>query len=56
MGIKYGRGWGGARISLSQGSVLSKEYFPSSLHILLKVSFIIFQGSVVTFLGFGAMS
>ena len=30
MGIKYGRGWGGARISLSRGSVLSREYFPSS--------------------------
>jgi len=35
MGIKYGRGSGGARISLSRGSVLSREYFPSSL-ILLK--------------------
>jgi len=31
MGIKYVRGWGGARISLSRGSVLSREYFPSSL-------------------------
>jgi len=31
MGIKYGRGWGGARISLSRGSVLSREYFPSSV-------------------------
>ena len=31
MGIKYGRGSGGARISLSRGSVLSTEYFPSSL-------------------------
>ena len=31
MGIKYGRGWGGARISLSQGSVLSREYVPSRL-------------------------
>jgi len=30
MGIKYGRGWEGARISLSRGSVLSREYFPSS--------------------------
>jgi len=30
MGIKYGRGWGGVQISLSQGSVLSREYFPSS--------------------------
>jgi len=27
MGIKYGRGWGGARISLSRGS---RENFPSS--------------------------
>ena len=33
MGIKYGRGWGGARISLSRGPVLSREYFPSSLQI-----------------------
>jgi len=32
MGIKYGRGWGGARISLSRGSVLSPEYFPSSYY------------------------
>jgi len=31
MGIKYGRGWGVARISLSRGSVLSTEYFPSSI-------------------------
>ena len=31
MGIKYGKGWGGARISLSLGSVLSREYFPSSV-------------------------
>jgi len=30
MGIKYGRGWGGARILLSRGSILSREYFPSS--------------------------
>jgi len=30
MGIKYGRGWGEARISLSRWSVLSREYFPSS--------------------------
>ena len=30
MGIKYGRGCGGARISHSRGSVLSREYFPSS--------------------------
>ena len=30
MGIEYGRGWGGARISLSRGSVLSREYLPSS--------------------------
>jgi len=30
MGIKYGRGWGGARISLSRGFVLSREHFPSS--------------------------
>ena len=35
MGIKYGRGWGGARISLSQGSVLSREYFPSSLFLFI---------------------
>jgi len=35
MGIKYGRGWGGARISLSRGSVLSREYFPSSLFYIL---------------------
>jgi len=33
MGIKYGRGWGGARISLSRGSVLSREYFPSSFNL-----------------------
>jgi len=33
MGIKYGRGRGGARISLSRGSVLSREYFPSSSYI-----------------------
>ena len=33
MCIKYGRGWGGAWISLSRGSVLSREYFPSSLCI-----------------------
>ena len=33
MGIKYGSGWGGARISLSRGSVLSREYFPSSLFL-----------------------
>jgi len=32
MGIKYGRGWGGARISLSRGSVLSREYFPLVYH------------------------
>jgi len=32
MGIKYGRGWRGARISLSRGSVLSREYFPFSLY------------------------
>ena len=31
--------WGGARISLSRGSVLSREYFPSSLGVL--------QGSVL---------
>ena len=31
MGIKCGRGWGGSRISLSRGSVLSREYFPSSI-------------------------
>ena len=30
MGIKYGRGCGGAWISLLQGSVLLREYFPSS--------------------------
>jgi len=35
MSIKYGRGWGGARISLSRGSVLSREYFPSSLFLFL---------------------
>ena len=34
MGIKYGMGRGGARISLSQGSVLSREYFPSSLNMI----------------------
>jgi len=33
MGIKYGRGWGGARISLLWGSVLSREYFPSSFNL-----------------------
>ena len=33
MDINYGRGWGGARISLSRGSVLLREYFPSSLYI-----------------------
>ena len=36
MGIKYGRGRGGARISLSQGSVLSREYFPSSIIYYMK--------------------
>jgi len=36
MGIKYGRGRGGARISLLQGSVLSREYFPSSIIYYMK--------------------
>jgi len=39
MGIKYGRGWEGARISLSRGSVLSREYFPSSSDILQNAPF-----------------
>ena len=30
--LYYGRKW--ARISLSRGSVLSREYFPSSLHFV----------------------
>ena len=38
MDIKYGRGWGGARISLSRGSVLSREYFPSSLYYVMSAS------------------
>ena len=38
MGIKYSKGWGGARISLSQGSVLSREYFSSSIeHVTIFV-------------------
>jgi len=31
---------GGARISLSQGSVLSREYFPSSLHCFFKAYYL----------------
>ena len=31
--------WGGARISLSRGSVLSREYFPSSSDILQNAPF-----------------
>jgi len=30
--------WGGARISLSRGSVLSREYFPSSLRCVVGTS------------------
>ena len=43
MGIKHGRGWGGARISLSRGSVLSREYFPSSFVMYFTISAEIMQ-------------
>ena len=42
MGIKYGRCWGGARISLSREYVLSREYFPSSLIMCYKLVFSLF--------------
>jgi len=46
MGIKYGKGWGGSRISLSRGSVLSREYFLSSWYIL-QVLFVLSTDSLL---------